>query len=350
MVERPELGELAGDWDRLALVAGTPFLTHAWLQCWRSAFGRGDPAWLLLLDRDGSLRAGAFFLRLRGRLISAANVHSGDWNALARDEQARAELWSQMVGLGCARVQLQAMPERAPGTRSVCQRLRDGGYRVVEAPGPSCPWLRLPDSWELLMARTSSGLRSQLQRRRRALQRSGSLAFRTVAGGPTLDAELDGFFALEAAGWKGRAGTAIVSRRSTERLYREFAHAAAERGWLRLNLLELDGALVAASYDCVFAGEAYLLKTTFSEPHGRFSPGLVLLADVLRSCIERQVRSYDFLGEPDAYKTRWTSERRPRTQIYAYRGLARPGYAYRRRLRPLLKRVRDAARTGLRRR
>jgi CelD/BcsL family acetyltransferase involved in cellulose biosynthesis len=337
----PELGPLVEDWDRLALAAGTPFLTHSWLSCWWKAFGGGEPLWVVLHDAEESLRGGAFLHRTGGRLAAAANVHSGDWNALARDEHARTELWAAIARLGARRVHLQAMPERAQGTHSACEELERAGYKVVRVPGPFCPWLPLPSSWEELIGASSSGLRQQVRRRRRMLEQEGALAFRTVSGGPMLEADLERFLRLEASGWKGRSGTAILSKPSTARLYREFARAAAEQGWLRLNLLELDGAVIAASYDCAFAGGASLLKTTFSEAHGRLSPGLVLLAEVLRSSIEEGMGYYDFLGDPDVYKTRWTSERHPRVQLFAYRERARLGYLYRKSLRPLLKSARD---------
>ena len=156
-----------------------------------------------------------------------------------------------------------------------------------------------------------------------------------------LEEALDAFLKLEASGWKGKTGTAILSDRATERLYRDFAWTAARKSWLRLHLLELDGVPIAGSYECVFAGRAFLLKTAFSEAHGRLSPGQALLTEALRAAIEEGLDSYDFLGDPDLYKTRWTSEVRPRTQIFAYRGIARPGYLYRKSLRPLFKQVRD---------
>ncbi len=328
-----ELGSLVEAWDRLAHDAGTPFLTHAWLSCWWSAFGSGDPQWVTLSDDDGSLRAGAFVHRARGRLAACANVHSGDWDALARDDEARSELWEALAGLGAQRVHLQAMDEHRSGVGPACASLREAGYRVLCVPGPFCPWMSLPGSWEELIASVSGGLRQQVKKRERGLEREGTVVFRTVRDGPTLEDDLDAFLKLEAAGWKGEAGTAILSTPSTERLYRDFARAAAQRGWLRLGLLELDGTLIAASYDCAFAGNAYLLKTTFSEAHGHLSPGLVMLARVLDSLIGERVGSYDFLGDPDTYKTRWTDERRPRAQVFAYRGVARPGYVYRGRLR-----------------
>ena len=337
-----ELGPLAADWDRLALASGSPFMTHAWLSCWWSAFGRGEPTWLLTRGTDGSILAGAFLQRIRrGRLASAANVHSGTWDALARDEVARTALWVALARLGASRVYLCFMPKRAEHTRSAGDELERAGYRVLRVPGPFCPWLELPSTWEELLASLSSGLRAQVRRRGRMLAREGSLVFRTVTGGPTLEEDLESFLKLEASGWKGRSGTAILSEPSTERFYRSFAAVAAQRGLLRLNLLELDGTLIAGSYDCAFAGVAFLLKTSFSEPHSRLSPGLVLLAEVLHASIREGLGGYDFLGEADKYKTRWTSLVRPREQLWAYRGSARPGYLIRKRVRPWYRAVRD---------
>jgi CelD/BcsL family acetyltransferase involved in cellulose biosynthesis len=338
------MGPLASEWDRLARDAGSPFLTSAWLTSWWSAFGGAEPLWLLSCDDAGALRAGAFLCRSRGRLAAAANVHSGDWDAVSCDASARDQLWEALAALGARRVHLQAMPEGARGTGVARGELQRAGYRVLSVPGPFCPWLTLPASFDELLAGASSGLRQQVRRRRRGLEQAGALAFRMVRGGSTLDADLETFLALEASGWKGRSGTAILSRPSTARLYREFARAAAQEGWLRLGVLELDGVAIAASYDCAFEGRAYLLKTTFSEAHARLSPGLVLLAEVLRSLIDEGMRSYDFLGDPDTYKTRWTAERHPRTQIFAYRGRASGGYVYRRSVRPRLKAARDRLR------
>jgi len=340
-----ELGPLADEWDELALAAETPFMTHAWLRAWWSGFGQGDPIWLVLQDEDGSLRAGAFMQKSGGRLAAAANVHSGDWNGLARDERSRAELWTAIAETGASRVHMLGLPEQAEGTQALRDTLALAGYDVVAVPGPFCPWLELPSSWDELMGGVSASLRSQVGRRRRGLEKQGSLSFRTVAGGEGFGAELETFLELEASGWKGESGTAILSHPATARLYREFARAAAEKGWMRLHFLELDGKPVAADYGCAFAGRAVLLKTGFDETYRRLSPGLLLRAEVLRSSIEEGLLHCDFLGEADLSKTRWTSEVRARTRIFAYRGAARPGYLYRRTLRPLLK---SAVRTGAR--
>jgi CelD/BcsL family acetyltransferase involved in cellulose biosynthesis len=214
----------------------------------------------------------------------------------------------------------------------------------VRVPGPFCPWLELPASWEELIGGVSGSLRSQVKRRRQGLEKAGSLQFRTVSGGESFAADLETFLALEASGWKAKTATAILSNPSTERLYREFARDAGEKGWMRLYVLELDGKAIAADYGCAFAGRGVFIKTGFDEAFSRLSPGLVLRAEVLRSSIEEGLQHYDFLGEADTYKTRWTPQVHPRVRIFAYKGLARPGYLYRKTLRPALKSARERVR------
>src|SRR2546425_1255511 len=106
-----QLGPLVAHWNRLARDLGSIFCTHEWLSCWWRAFGHGDPRWLVLQDSDGSLCAGALLLAARGRLSSAANIHSGAWDAVARDDDALGELWSALAHQRAARVRLAGMLE-----------------------------------------------------------------------------------------------------------------------------------------------------------------------------------------------------------------------------------------------
>jgi Acetyltransferase (GNAT) domain len=327
---------MVDDWRRLAHRSESPFMTPEWLSCWWHAFGRGEPTWLLLSETDGSLAAGAFFEARGNELTSAANVHSGDWDAVSRDEDARDQLWEELGELPVRCLRLLGMPE-AGGADAAEVALQRAGYRVVRDHGSLSPWLHLPATWEELIQSASRNLRSQWRRRRRALEREGALTFRTVTRPGDLAPALDDFLRLEASGWKGRESTAILSNPRTEQFYRAFAQAAAQQGWLRLHLLELDGQLVAGDYGCSFAGTGFLIKTAFSESHERFSPGLVLRGMALEAAIEEGLGAYDFLGGPERYKLAWTSELRPRVRLFAYRGSALPRYVYRSRLHPLLR-------------
>ena len=333
----------APEWNALAATQRSPFLTVEWLTAWWDSFGDGEPE-VLTIRENGTLRAAALLGRDGTRLTAPANDHSGDWDALAADDDARSRVWEQVARLGMPKLALPAMHE-AVAERLARQVLRPAGYRVVAERGPESPYLDLPGTYDDLLASKSRNFRSQLGRRRRGLEREGELVFRTTRGGPDLDRDLDEMLRVEAAGWKSSEGTAILSDSRTQRLYRSFAHAAAERGWLRLHLLEIDGRAIAADYSCVFAGGEFLFKTGFDEEWSRLSPGLVLRGEVLRRAIEEGLGFYDFLGGPDHYKLRWTDELRTRVTLRAFRGPRGLGpYVYRSRIRPVLKAVRDRGR------
>jgi CelD/BcsL family acetyltransferase involved in cellulose biosynthesis len=339
----------ATEWNRLARLGGSPYLSAEWLSAWWAAFGRGTFSCLLLRDLHGALLAGVCCQRLaRGHLRATANVHSGDWDAVAADGEARAAIWRELARIGAGHLHLtplRAGPASAGVAREV---LSNAGYGLVEVEEERSPYLDLPGTWEELLRSVSRNLRSQLGRRRRALEREGRLTFRTTLGGDRLQRDFDTFLRLEGSGWKARAGTAILSDQRIAGLYHSFAAAAAAAGWLRLHLLELEGVPIAGDLSCAFAGGSFLIKTGFDERYAHLSPGLVLRGEALRASIEEGAAFYDFLGGPDPYKVRWANGARPRVTLDAYRGLRVPWLLYRTRIRPAVKAARDRVRSPAR--
>lgn len=339
-----EFEAIAPEWDRLAAGGGSPFLTSAWFASWWRAFAREDGVALLLRAEDGALLAGGCFLQSgRGALRAATNAHTNDWGIVAADREARERYWVEVAAGRCRSIGLEQLS--GEGDSASRSALREAGYRLVEEELEPSPWMELPDSLEALLAARSRNLRSQVGRRRRKLENEGELHLRVVGGGPTLEADLDAFFALEAAGWKGRERTALACEATLLDLYRGFARATAADGSLRLYLLEFNKRLIAADYGCVFDGCGYLIKTAFDEDLERFAPGLVLRAAVLESSIEEGLSRYDFLGGPDDYKLRWADRLRGRAALHAWSGPGAPvAYALRRHFRPAAKRARDLVR------
>jgi CelD/BcsL family acetyltransferase involved in cellulose biosynthesis len=330
----------APEWNELAARASNPFMTAAWLTCWTRAFSDGDARVLVLEDEDRLIAGGCFLGGRTGALAAAANVHSGDWDVVAVDDDARRRLWAEIAARGPTRITAGPLPESGDSVAAARRSLADAGYRVVEQRLPASPCMALPRSLDELLRGRSRNLRSQIGRRRRALDREGTVEFRMTS---SLDYErdLERVFAVEASGWKGRSKTAMAATPATDKLYREFAERAAREGWLRLYLLEVDGETIAVDYGCALGGCGYLLKTGFREDYGHLAPGLVLRSEVLRASIEEGLDRYDFLGGPDPYKTRWTDQLRGRITLHAFRGFrAAPSLAWWSVLRPTLKGVR----------
>jgi CelD/BcsL family acetyltransferase involved in cellulose biosynthesis len=213
--------------------------------------------------------------------------------------------------------------------------------RLLERVVERSPYLPIRTDWETYRESLERGFRKELSRRRRRLGELGCLAFELHDGSERLEELLEEGFRVEASGWKGENGTAIVSRPETRRFYTEIARWAAGRGWLRLGGLRLDGELIAFELNLEAQDAWFVLKGGYDERYRKYGPGTLIVEDIVRVAFERGLSSYEFLGSDDAYKLDWTSELRDRVLLQAFRrsprGLAEhAAFAYG---RPAVKRL-----------
>lgn len=346
--EPAELAAMAPAWDALAAATPTPFLTSSWVLAWWK-YAERRLSCVLLRDAQGRARAGMTLQRVPGRGVrGAADVHSGDWGVVGADPAARDAAWDLLARRSrpIGRLTLPALDEAAAAAAR--RALEPRGFRVVELDRLDSPFLALPRAYDDLLAAVSRNLRSQVGRSRRALERDGEVVLRLAGSQRPVHEDLERFLRLEAAGWKGRQGTAVLSSHRTAALYRAFARGASAAGQLRLLLLELDGVLVAGDLSCRVGQRTSLVKTAYDEDRSSQRPGLVLRAEALRAAIEEGSAEYDFLGAPDDYKTRWGASPRPRRELLGLAGPWRLEAAYRDTWRPRVGRLRrrwlDAAR------
>ena len=327
------LAAAAGQWDAAATRAGSPYLTTAWLRAWADS-RPGDVRCLLVRDGD-RLLAGACFRDLLAGRRSAADVHTGAWTVVGEQPQLG---WASLVGPRW--IHLDAIP---PGDAAAARdALAAAGYRVSLRAVPAGPRVALPADPDDVLAMISRGLRSQWRRKRRALAELGPLRLRTSGPGD-VEEDLRRFLELEHAGWKREAGTSILSDPRDVALYAGFARAAADRGLLRLQLLEVGDRLVAADLSAGMAGTVFMLKTAYDEQLARHSPGLVLRGEALRSAVADGFTGYDLLGGPEDYKLRWGGRPQARVALRAYRGPgSRAADRLQREVRPLLAATRRA--------
>jgi len=93
------------------------------------------------------------------------------------------------------------------------------------------------------------------------------------------------FLALEAAGWKGRTGSAIGNHPDTRRWFTAMLDRAARAGMLDMLRIDMDGAPIAMLINFRHGRGAYSYKIAFAESHARFSPGILIELDNLRAVL-----------------------------------------------------------------
>lgn len=145
----------------------------------------------------------------------------------------------------------------------------------------------------------STRKRKELRRQERRLSEEGALAVKRHEGDEGLDQWIAHFLALESAGWKGKAGSALASNPRTAQLFTYALEGAAMRGRLERIALTLDGRPIAMLVNFLTPPGGFSFKTAFDEDYARFSPGVLLQRENLALLEREDIRWTDSCAAQD---------------------------------------------------
>ncbi|GGK35862.1 GNAT family N-acetyltransferase [Salinarimonas ramus] len=117
--------------------------------------------------------------------------------------------------------------------------------------------------------------RKELRRSAKTLSQWGEPVYATLAGEAVRDG-LEVFLALEKAGWKGAAGTALACAEETERFARAAFSPRATAPRVVLDVLRVAGEPVAAAIHILAGDRGGSFKGAYDERYAKASPGQLL--------------------------------------------------------------------------
>jgi CelD/BcsL family acetyltransferase involved in cellulose biosynthesis len=301
-------------WDALAGRAAepNPFYESWYLLPSLRAFDAAGEVELLCLEASGDLVALLPVRRMRdyyGRPLP----HWRNWlhpNAfLGAPLVARGcedAFWRELLGWCDAHagsalfLHLAKMPADGPLHRALAALL-------AESPRPATTVLREEramlrstlDPEEYFDRSLTAKKRKELRRQHRRLEEEGALTAERTTGAPGVAAWAAEFLALEHAGWKGQAGSALASDPVTARLFVEALAGAARRGRLERLAIRLDGRPLAMLATFLVPPGAFSFKTAFDERFARFSPGVLLQRENLGLLACPAIEWTDSCASPD---------------------------------------------------
>ena len=298
------VGEAA--WNELHARTGrrSPFLMWIWQRAWAEVFAAGhrleiwrvvDGHELIALLPLYEAEPGVF--RILGGieisdyldLIAVAGREEEAWKALLEARAAAGTVWD-----------LHSVPGASPTVVAVPALASAAGLEVKVAVEERCPVLDLPASWEAYLASLSGKHRHELTRKMRRLEREAPDARPACAATPeAIAARLDEFLTLHRS---SRTGKARFMDARMETFFRRAVALLAERGMARLWLLDAPDGPMAAFITIEWNGTVGLYNSGFHPDRAQLSPGLVLLAHLVRDAIERGKPRFDFLRGEERYK------------------------------------------------
>lgn len=355
--DRGAIGALSSEWERLraevAAAGGSrgPFLSANWFAVYAASLARGRELKLLIAHRAGSV-CGILPLYAERRALagvparvlrSLSDDHSQRFDLLCDgDDAARALLDHLRRDKSWDALELRDVPVDAPsGAARLTAAARLAGLPTAEWPAMRSPWMGL----ENLNGGSKNGrakFRANLRRRRKKLEAEhGPIALERIDGKDraALRVALDDGFRLEAAGWKGAAGTAIACDAALSARYAALAGAFAALDRLALYFLTVGGARKAFHFALEEDGVYYLFKPGFDPELASYGLGHLLIDEVCRDLQARGAHTFDFLGDDMPWKREWTGELRAHSWHYVFADSVRGRalHAWKFRLAPRLK-------------
>ena len=158
----------------------------------------------------------------------------------------------------------------------------------------------------------------EFRRLKRRLAESGTLEYGIARQPEEIRLGVEAFLALEAAGWKGRERTAMVTDRYRAAFAREAVHLLSERDMCRVHTLSLDGKIIAALIVFIEQGVSYTWKTAYDESYSAWSPGTLLMIEATKTHLDDpNIRVTDSCAAPDhiVMDRLWSERRRMGTLV-----------------------------------
>jgi CelD/BcsL family acetyltransferase involved in cellulose biosynthesis len=291
-----DLARHATAWDALAFSAPEqlPMLSHAWVASFFESNAQSSRDWRCLFAyADGQLIGVLPIVTIDGPLPGVrfqgtygVDTHTRSGYALVRTGSESAALSALLAALRAEEphylwIRFSGIRE---GSRILCA---DGLEAARATPLKAASWKRTGSTLPTLGAfddyerQLHANFRRNLRKARNRCDREHEVSVEIATGADARSPEhLDRFLALEASGWKGRAGTAIKGSPRLVDFYSALTERMGDRGWLEWQFLTFDGVPVAGHLAIRFGRSLVLLKIAYDEAHARIGPGNLLFREV----------------------------------------------------------------------
>ncbi|MET4150222.1 GNAT family N-acetyltransferase [Bradyrhizobium sp. RT7b] len=140
----------------------------------------------------------------------------------------------------------------------------------------------------------------ELRRQRHRLEEHGPVAFAVARKPDEIGPALETFLQLEASGWKGKRGTALIQHAGDATFIRRAVPALAETAQCEVITLRAGTTPVAAGIVLRHQDRAFFFKLGIDERFARYSPGVQLTLDLTRHlCADPAITSADSMASAD---------------------------------------------------
>jgi CelD/BcsL family acetyltransferase involved in cellulose biosynthesis len=318
----PAFKALESEWNDLASMFPTPLHQFEWFAASLEAFGPNKKLAVFVARANGAARAIAPLLieTTLGlpRLVILGN-ETAEPNAFIYSEQAALGALADGIVQSGLPIWLRRLNVDSVELEQLTGNHRKGGSLFTNRANTATAHVTFRTDWKAIEANMSPSSRTFLRRKRKLAEREGQLELEVLSPTPaTVDDQLREVFRVEASGWKGRRGTAILSDPQLHSFYLNYGRRAAALGILRLFFLRIGPAIAAVRMAVEHSHRLWELKIGYDERWARCSPGVLLTHETLRHACEQGLEGFEFLGRAEKWQCHWPVELRTFSAVRFY--------------------------------
>ncbi len=305
VIEDPtELAQYRAAWQALAdeALEPNPFYEYWMLEPALRLFGGKDIKLVLVLAQNDAKPGGPKVLcglfpferkrRYKGLPIRVLSLWRHAYcpvrTPLVRKDRAREVIealfdWMATNPFGCSLVEFGEITGEGPFRLRIIDEIQvRQSLSLVEESHTRALLRHRASADEYICEAVSREHRKDFRRKQRRLSESGWLETDDLDHNSDIGKWLDEFLALEASGWKGKNGGALLCDESGREFFKTVAREAFLKGRLSMLALRVNGNLVAQKVNILSGEGAFAFKIAFDEQHARHSPGILLEIENIR--------------------------------------------------------------------
>jgi CelD/BcsL family acetyltransferase involved in cellulose biosynthesis len=216
-------------------------------------------------------------------------------------DDAVTRLLAQARKAGAHALVLRNVALDGAAMKAVTQVLQRAGLRPVVLQSRIRACLdAMRDSEALLRDALGAKKLKELRRQRHRLAEHGAVQFDVARTPEDVASAIETFLTLEASGWKGKRGTALVQHDGDAGFVRRATMALAEVGQCEIVSLRAGDTPVAAAIVLRHQDRAFYFKLGIDERFAKFSPGVQLTLDLTRHlCADPEIATADSTATAD---------------------------------------------------
>jgi len=191
--------------------------------------------------------------------------------------------WSKSNDFPCDLLELPSMPMEGPNSTAAIEELNSAGLvPYVRTQFTRALLENIGDAENMLRSAIPGHKLKDYRRLERRLSDRGEVAYEELDHSGDVDQWIEGFLALESAGWKGAAGSAIACNPASRTFFTRATKSAFQQQQLMMLRLTLNGRPIA--YKCNFLRPpgSFSFKIAYDEEYRAFSPGVLLELENIR--------------------------------------------------------------------